>query len=160
MSGFPASAVVSSVTINGELGARELCVSFFECLNRGDISGALALSDPDAFIELVPLGLKGRFQSEARAFLESLLTAFPDLLIQARSLLATADVAVAEIKLQGTQTADFCGVLNQGKRLDIDQAWLVLAANGKIMGLRAYWCQNQLYRCLAERRPDRLAMRG
>lgn len=141
-------------------GSRELIVDFFECLNRGDVGGALALGDPDAFIDIVPLGLKGRFQSEARPFLESLLTAFPDLLIQARSLLVTADVAVAEIKMEGTQAADFFYVLNQGKHLEVEQAWMAWAAHGKIMGLRAYWCQDQLYRRLAVKRLDRPPVLG
>lgn len=155
----PYAAAVAQVLTNGP-GARELTVSFFERLNRGDIEGALALGDPDAFIEIVPLGLKGRFQSEARSFLEALLTAFPDLLIQAHSLLATPDVAVAEIKMEGRQAADFCGILNQEKHLDVDQAWMLWASRGKIMGLRAYWCQNQLCRRLGVKHPDRVSILG
>jgi predicted ester cyclase len=132
-----------------------LLVAFFECLNRGDIGGALALGDPDAFVEIIPLAIKGRFQNEARPFLEALLIAFPDLLIQARSLLASADVAVAEIKMEGTQAADFFGILDRQKHLDVDQAWMLWAGHGKIMGLRAYWCQNQLYRRLTVKTASR-----
>jgi hypothetical protein len=67
---------------------------------------------------------------------------------------------VVEVKLEGTQAAAFLGVLNQEKHVDVDQAWLVHAAQGKIAGLRAYWCQNQLYRRLAVKRLDRISILG
>ena len=141
-------------------GAEDLAVRFFAALNEGDVSAALSLTTPDARFEIVPAAVTGMASEEGRRFLEGLVAAFPDLLIQVRSMMATPDLAVAEVKMEGTQAADFLGVLNQEKHLDVDQAWLVWAAQGKIAGIRAYWCQNQLYRRLAVKRLDRISILG
>jgi predicted ester cyclase len=140
--------------------ARDLALRFFDFLNRGQPRAAWELMDPDAFVEIVPAGLKGVAAREGRRFLEALVAAFPDLLIQVRSIMATEDLAVVEIKLEGTQAADFLGILNQEKHVDMDQAWMLWAAREKIVGIRAYGCQNQLYRRLAVKRLDRISILG
>jgi steroid delta-isomerase-like uncharacterized protein len=140
--------------------AQDLAVRFFASLNQGDVSAALSLMTPDAHFEIVPAAVTGAASQAGRRFLEALVTAFPDLLIQVRSMTGTSDLAVAEVKMEGTQAADFLGVLNQEKHLDVDQAWMVWEAQGKIAGIRAYWCQNQLYRRLAVKRLDRISILG
>ena len=147
------------VTEVGE-GARALARAFFEALGRRDAQAALALCAPDASVEIVPAGLTGTAALEGRRFFEALVTAFPDLLMGVRAVVGTAELAVVELKLEGTQAADFLGVLNQEKHVDVDQAWMIWAARGKIVGLRAYWCQNQLYRRLAVKRLDRISILG
>lgn len=139
-------------------GARELALNFFDALNRHDPEGALALFASTALFEIVPAGLRGTVATHGEPFLNALATAFPDLLIRVRSIMGTAELAVVEIKMEGTQATDFLGVLNQEKHLDLDQAWMLWAAGGKIVGLRAYWCQNQLYRRLAVKRLDRISI--
>lgn len=140
--------------------ARELALALFDGLNRGDARAALGLIDPAASFEIVPAAIKGVASREGRQFLMALVAAFPDLLIQVRSVMGTAGMAVLEIKMEGTQAADFLGILNQEKHLDVDQAWMVWAAGGRIAGIRAYWCQNQLYRRLAVKRLDRISILG
>jgi steroid delta-isomerase-like uncharacterized protein len=141
-------------------GPRDLALAFFDALNRRDANAALALVAPDAFVEIVPVALKGNAAEHGRRFVESLVASFPDLLIRIRSVMATGALAVVELKLEGTQAADFFGVLNQEKHVDVDQGWMVWTARGKITGLRAYWCQNQLYRRLAVKRLDRVSILG
>jgi ketosteroid isomerase-like protein len=140
--------------------ARSLALALFDALNRGDARAALGLFDADAAFEIVPAGVRGTAAGAGRQFLDGLVAAFPDLLIDVRSIMGTAELAVLEIKMQGTQAADFLGVLNQEKHLDVDQAWMVWAARGAIAGVRAYWCQNQLYRRLAVKRLDRISILG
>jgi steroid delta-isomerase-like uncharacterized protein len=141
-------------------GPRELALAFFEALNRGDAEGALALMAPEGFVEIVPAGLNGTAAKEGRRFLQDLVASFPDLLIRIRSVMTAGELAVVELKLEGTQAADFLGVLNQEKHVDVDQAWMLWTAHGQIGGLRAYWCQNQLYRRLAVKRLDRISILG
>jgi ketosteroid isomerase-like protein len=143
-----------------QLDARDLARTFFDLLCREGPQSALRLVDPEAVVDIVPAGLKGVAAKEGKRFFEELAASFPDLLVQIRSAMGTADRAVLEIKMEGTQAADFLGVLNQEKHLDVDQAWMVWAARGKITGLRAYWCQNQLYRRLAVKRLDRIFILG
>ncbi len=141
-------------------GPRELALAFFEALNRRDADAALALVAPDASVEIVPAGLKAAASEQGGRFFARLVASFPDLLIRIGSVMATDDLAVVELKMEGTQAADFLGVLNQEKHIDVDQAWMVWAARGAITGLRAYWCQNQLYRRLAVKRLDRISILG
>lgn len=141
-------------------GARELALGFFEYLNQGNAQAALDLLAPDAAVEILPVALRGTAAKEGRQFLEALVTSFPDLLIHIHSTMGTADLAVVEIKMEGTQAADFLGILNQEKHLDVDQAWMLYAARGKIARVRAFWCQNQLYRRLAVRRLDKISILG
>jgi ketosteroid isomerase-like protein len=68
------------------------------------------------------------------------------------------DVVVLEVTMEGTQATDFLGIVNQEKHVDVDQAWMVWVREGRVRGLRAYWCQNQLYRRLAVKRLDRVSI--
>ena len=133
---------------------------FFELLNQGDGDAALGLFDPEASFEMVAAGVRGTAAADGRRFVAALLDAFPDLWMQTRSVMGTENFAVLEIKMEGTQAADFLGILNQEKHLDVDQAWMFWAAGGKLTGVRAYWCQNQLYRRLAVKRLDRVSILG
>jgi ketosteroid isomerase-like protein len=137
-----------------------LAQRFFERLNQRDGDAALGLFDPEGSFEMVPTGVCGTVAAEGRRFVAALLEAFPDLWMQTRSVMGTEDFAVVEIKMEGTQAADFLGILNQEKHLDVDQAWMFWAAGGKLTGVRAYWCQNQLYRRLAVKRLDRVSILG
>ncbi|HEX2733643.1 MAG TPA: nuclear transport factor 2 family protein [Polyangiaceae bacterium] len=140
--------------------ANRLATTFFESLNRGDVDAALSLFSSSAAFEIVPAALRGTAENTGRYFLSALLTAFPDLLMQIRSLMTTPNLAVVELKMEGTQAAEFLGVLNQEKHLDLDQAWMLWVNDDKITDLRAYWCQNQLYRRLAVKRLDRISILG
>jgi hypothetical protein len=73
---------------------------------------------------------------------------------------ADSETAVIEITIAGTQRADFLGIHNQEKHLDLDEAWVITAADAKIANIRAYWCQNQLYRRLAVNRLDQISITG
>jgi predicted ester cyclase len=139
---------------------KELAMGFFEALNKGDAHAAMARVDLEAFVDVVPARCKGTARHEGRRFVNALLAAFPDLLVQVRSIMEAGDVCVAEVKMEGTQGADFLGILNQEKHVDVDQAWMIWASSGKITGVRAYWCQNQLYRRLAVKRLDRISILG
>ena len=133
----------------------ELARLFFDRLDRHDLDGALALVDPAAEIDLPQVRLKGTAGVEGRAFLENLVSAFPDLVVRTRNVFAGRDgTVIAEIVVEGTQAADFYGILNQRKHADVSQAWILAVADGQVHRLRAYWCQNQLYRRLGVRRLD------
>ena len=80
--------------------------------------------------------------------------------VKVRSIMGNSETAVIEITVEGTQGADFLGIHNQKKRLDLDQAWVISASDGKIASIRAYWCQIQLYRRSAVKRLDQISITG
>ena len=87
------------------------------------------------------------------------ITAFPDLLLTVKRQFAGTDgVVVTELKCEGTQASDYLGAINQEKHLDIDQVWLLRVEGGLIRGITGYWDQNMLYRRLAVKRLDAVAI--
>jgi ketosteroid isomerase-like protein len=136
-------------------------LDFFAKLNDHDPDGALALIPEDAAVDFVPAQIRGKAGIEGRAFLNELVTAFPDLRVEVRrtSLGRDGTVTVA-IRMEGTQAGEFLGAINQEKYLDLEQAWMFFTADGAITGIRAYWCQSQLYRRLAIKRFDQVTITG
>ena len=131
---------------------------FLEAFGRHDIDGAMALVDPRASVTVHPLDLHDAGPDTLRQVLADLVGSFPDLMISVSALIATGDVVTAQFKAEGTQAAGYAGAINQEKHLDIDQAWRFTAGGGLITGVSAYWCQAQLYRRLAVKRYDQIAI--
>ena len=132
--------------------------AFLDAVARHDIDAAIALADPDITVTVHPFGLRDRGSDALRQVLADLVRAFPDLVITVSRLITTGDVITALFKAEGTQAAGYAGAINQEKHLDIDQAWRFVVANGLITEVAAYWCQAQLYRRLAVKRYDEIAI--
>ena len=134
---------------------------FLRAFAARDIDGALALLAPDAQVEIPAAGVLGTAAQQGREFIAATITAFPDLRLTVRKSFTGTDGTdgmVAEVTMEGTQAAGYLGVINQEKHLDLDQVWVLTVAEGRITGLKAYWCQNQLYRRLAVKRLDQLSI--
>ncbi|TCK27618.1 ester cyclase [Pseudonocardia endophytica] len=132
--------------------------TFWSGIRAGDLDAAFAVVDPAAEVRIGPAGVLGD-ATHARAFFAETLTAFPDLRITEKSSLTGDDgTTVTEIKVEGTQAAPYLGALNQEKHLDVDQVWFLRTEAGRVRGISAYWCQNQLYRRLAVKRLDQVAI--
>ena len=93
-----------------------------------------------------------------RGVLADLVRGFPDLMISVSRVITTGNVVTALFKAEGTQAAGYAGAINQEKHLDIDQAWRFVTGGGLITEVTAYWCQAQLYRRLAVKRYDEIAI--
>jgi len=133
--------------------------TFFARMDTHDTSGALALVAPHTNVALVPLNLQGDAQNVGRQYLEQLMSAFPDLSVRVRRLFVGNDnTAVAEITIEGTQAADFFGIINQEKLMDLDQVWFLHVHDGIIDRIKGYWCQNRLYRRLGVKRLDHVTI--
>jgi steroid delta-isomerase-like uncharacterized protein len=131
---------------------------FLDAFARHDVDAALALVHPEAAVTLHPFGLSEKGADVLRTALDDLVRAFPDLMISVSRVITTGDVVTALFKAEGTQGADYAGAINTEKHLDIDQAWRFVVADGLIRGVDAYWCQAQLYRRLAVKRYDEIAI--
>ena len=79
-------------------------------------------------------------------------------MLRVSRVIATGEVVTALLSIEGTQAGDYAGAINQEKHLDIDQAWRFVVADGLITEVTAYWCQAQLYRRLAVKRYDEIAI--
>jgi steroid delta-isomerase-like uncharacterized protein len=132
--------------------------TFLDAVARHDVDAAMALVDSQAAVTVHPFGLNDKGTDVLRTVLADLVRAFPDLMITVSRVIATGDVVTALFKAEGSQSADYAGAINQEKHLDIDQAWRFVVADGLITEIAAYWCQAQLYRRLAVKRYDEIAI--
>src|SRR5205085_5749427 len=131
----------------------DIARNFFARMDAHDTSDALALVTPHASVTLVPLNLQGDAEEVGRPYFEQLTRSFPDLSVRVRRLFAGNDgTAVVQVTSEGTQAADFFGIINQEKFMDLDQVWFLHVSDGAIDRIKAYWCQNQLYRRLGVKR--------
>jgi ketosteroid isomerase-like protein len=144
------------VTITETEGA--LADGFLDALRRGDLDGAFSAVSPSAQVTIHPTGQDGGPEI-AREFFREALASFPDLTLTVTRQTTCGDGRVlVELIFEGTQAADFLGAINQEKHLDIEQAWLLCVRDGLITQITAYWDQNKLYRRLAVKRLDRIAI--
>jgi ketosteroid isomerase-like protein len=128
-------------------------------MDSGDVEGMLALIAQEAPVNLIPLQLQGSASEVGRDYFQQLASAFPNLQVRVRRLFVGSDnTAVAEVTIEGNQAADFFGILNQEKLMDLDQVWLLHVGDGAIDRIKAYWCQNRLYRRLGVRRLDHITI--
>ncbi len=132
--------------------------AFLDAFARHDIGAAIEVVDPQVSVTVHPLGLHGAGPDALRTVLADLVRGFPDLLISVSRVITTGGVVTALVKAEGTQAADYAGAINTEKHLDIDQAWRFVVTNGLITGVTGYWCQAQLYRRLAVKRHDEIAI--
>jgi steroid delta-isomerase-like uncharacterized protein len=136
----------------------QIVQSFLDAFARHDVEAAVAAADPRVTVTVHPLGLHATGTEVLNDVITDLVRAFPDLMISVSRVIATGDVVTALFKAEGTQAASYAGAINQEKHLDIDQAWRFTVANGLITEVSAYWCQAQLYRRLAVKRYDEIAI--
>jgi steroid delta-isomerase-like uncharacterized protein len=132
--------------------------TFLDALVRHDVGAAMALVDSQAAVTVHPFGLHDKGADVLRTVLADLERAFPDLMVTVSRVIVTGDVVTVLFKAEGTQSADYAGAINQEKHLDIDQAWRFVVADGLITEVAAYWCQAQLYRRLAVKHYDEVAI--
>jgi len=132
--------------------------TFLDAFARRDVDAAMAVVDSRVAVTVHPFGLDNRGAEALRTVLADLVRAFPDLMIAVSRVITTRDVVTALFKAEGTQSAGYAGAINQEKHLDIDQAWRFVVTDGLITAVDAYWCQAQLYRRLAVKRYDEIAI--
>ena len=131
---------------------------FLDAFAQRDVDAAMAVVDSQAAVTVHPFGLHDQGADVLRTVLADQVRAFPDLMITVSRVVTTGDVVTALFKTEGTQSADYAGAINQEKHLDIDQAWRFAVVDGLITSVDAYWCQAQLYRRLAVKRYDEIAI--
>ena len=136
----------------------EAVQAFLDALARHDVDAAMAVTHPRIAVTVHPFGLYEKDAAVLRSVLTDLVRAFPDLMISVSRVVTTGNVVTALFKAEGTQAAGYAGAINTEKHLDIEQAWRFVTAGGLITEVAAYWCQAQLYRRLAVKRYDQIAI--
>ncbi|MDF3308390.1 nuclear transport factor 2 family protein [Rhodococcus sp. T2V] len=137
---------------------RQTVEAFLTGFRHLDVDAALSTVSDDVQVTVYPLQVFDSGKDVIRTVLDDLVTSFPDLHLTVRSVLELGQVVVAEMKIEGTQAADYVGAINQEKHLDVDSAWRFTVAGEGITGIDVYWCQNQLYRRLAVKRTDQVTI--
>ena len=147
-----------STALETAVTAGKLVYAFVDAIGQGDVDTAFALVSPEVRVVIRPTEVSGGYD-EARAFFDQATTAFPDLMLTARSVIEFPDGRVlAEVTFEGTQAGDFLGVLNQEKHVDVHQAWVMDVNRDQIVGITGYWDQNQLNRRLGVKLLDRISL--
>ena len=137
---------------------RQTVEAFLTGFRHLDVDAALSTVAAGARVTVYPLQVVDGGKDVLGTLLQDIVRSFPDLLLKVRSVIELGQVVVAELKIEGTQAAEFLGVVNQEKHLDIDSAWRFTVTGEEITGIDVYWCQNQLYRRLAVKRTDQIAI--
>ena len=141
------------------MNSLDIVHAFFDRMGARDANGVLELITPQAKVKLVQLNLQGDAEDVGHRYFEQLASAFPDLSVRVRKLFVGNDnTAIAEITIAGTQAADFFGIINQEKLMDLDRVWFLHLNDGFIDRIKAYWCQNRLYRRLGVKRLDHVTI--
>src|SRR6516164_8150349 len=113
----------------GHQDVQALALRLCERLSARDFEGANALILAQAAVDFAPAGICGSFSEEGAKFFQDLIATFPDLRLTVHSVVADSEAAAIEITVEGTQGADFLGIHNQDKHIDVDQAWVITAAH-------------------------------
>lgn len=137
---------------------RETVEAFLNAFKLKDVDAAMSTVAADATVTVFPLQVRDGGSDVVRTLIADVVRAFPDLLITVKNVIEVGRVVVAEFKIEGTQAADFLDAINQEKHLDLDTAWRFTVEGDLIVGVDAYWCQNQLYRRLAVKRQDHVTI--
>jgi steroid delta-isomerase-like uncharacterized protein len=90
----------------------------YELINSGDLDGFGALVADD-MIEHEELPGYPATKEGVLGFFRMLLTAFPDMRMDAQDILPSGDKLVARVRATGTQKGEFMGVPPTGKAVDI-----------------------------------------
>ncbi|TCK26755.1 ester cyclase [Pseudonocardia endophytica] len=137
---------------------RPPAAEFWAGLADRDVAAAFSVVADDAEVTIIPAGVVGTSDA-GRRFFEDTVSAFPDVeFFVKNSFTGTDGVTVTEVSMEGTQAGDYLGVINQEKHIDVDQVWLVHDDGNQVRSITGYWCQNQLYRRLAVKRLDQVAI--
>ena len=131
---------------------------FLDAFGGRDVAAAVSLASPDVLLVVYPLGVRGTGHAALRPVLADIAGAFPDLRLTVQRVITTRDVVTALVKVEGTQAGEYAGAVNQEKHHDLDEAWRFTVTGGAITAVSAYWCQQQLYRRLAVKRFDQIAI--
>jgi steroid delta-isomerase-like uncharacterized protein len=115
----------------------------YDRFNKGDLTGAKALAQNDAKIELIALGQSFDGPDGFMTFMQVFKTAFPDIKIVIESQVATASEVVNECSWSGTHAGPIMGPAGEipatGKRVTgarFCEVWSV--KNGKLSRLANY----------------------
>lgn len=139
----------------------EVVTAFFRAIDEHDVDAASALLAADGVVDVLPADGQISMDPAAagRAYFAATVAAFPDLTVTVHRTADLGDgVVLAELTLEGTQAGDYLGAVNQEKHLDLRQAWLLTVADGRIGRIKGFWDENQLFRRLAVKRLDRIAI--
>lgn len=133
--------------------------TFLERVRTLGIEEAVQLAAPNARFEVEALNVKGSLVQEGVAFFEDLRAVLPDLSLSRVRQFTTGDgTTCAQIRIEGTQAADFRGMVNQEKHMDLLSSWMIGVHEGQVRTVRIFWCQNMLYRRFAIKRNDQITI--
>ncbi len=120
--------------------ARAIAEQAYAALATGDIAGMTKLCSPSC--ELHDLGQVLRGPEQIGAYMQGLLTAFPDMRITVRKLVADGDSVAAEVRFTGTHSGPMHMPTGEvpptGRTIDVEAADFITVENGLVTSWRVY----------------------
>jgi steroid delta-isomerase-like uncharacterized protein len=107
-------------------------------LNARDLDQYLSRIDASYVGESETLPGPIRGPEGARKAIDMLLTAFPDLRLEAEQILASGDHVIARLRLTGTHKGNFAGIAPTNKSVSWQGCNVVEMRNGKAIRSRVY----------------------
>ncbi|HEV3001494.1 MAG TPA: ester cyclase [Solirubrobacteraceae bacterium] len=103
---------------------RELTMRFYELVNSGDVDGFMELVAEDFHDHEEFPGLPSDREG-VRQFFILMRSAFPDLRMEPRHVVAEGDLVAVHLTMTGTHQGDFMGLQPTGRRMEIPAMDLV-----------------------------------
>lgn len=111
--------------------------TFEEAFNQGNLAIVDDLVAPDFLNHEVPPGMNNRGPDSTRQAITMLRTAFPDLHVTIKELVAEGDTVAGRVTMSGTHLGPFQGIPPTGRTFQQDQMHFVRFRDGKGIEHRA-----------------------
>ena len=120
--------------------SRHVAERAYAAMAAHDLRALTELCAPDC--ELTEPGVHLRGPEQIGPYMQAYFTAFPDMLVEVQSMLATDDKVATEVRFSGTHTGPLAmpgGELPpSGQRMDMQAADFITVSNGQIRSWRVY----------------------
>ena len=110
-----------------DLSLKNACVEFMFAYQQRNVEKMLSFCKPDGEVHFVSLGDSGRGKigELGKAIWTGLIDAFPDMTNTLDAAIAESENSVrCQAVISGTQTKDFAGIENKGRRFDSDHIFI------------------------------------
>jgi steroid delta-isomerase-like uncharacterized protein len=121
--------------------SRQVVEQVYAALAAHDLHALNTLCAPTC--ELTEPGVHMRGPEQIAGYLQTFITAFPDVKIEPQTMLEVDDMVAAEIRFTGTHTGPLAGPGGElpptGRRVDLPGADFLTVSNGQVTAWRVYY---------------------
>ena len=135
------------------ISAKDTAIAWFDRYRTQDVDGMVAMFEPDAIIDYVPLDLRATPTQLAENGWRVLIDSFPDLTNEIKQICQDTieNTAFVDVYIGGTQRKDAFGIPNQGQKYWLRHLFILkINDEGKIAKMTAFWDSVSWYQQLGK----------